>query len=109
VNAAGPLGYLIPELQAAGCRVEVITGTGYADAAARLRTLIVEGRIAHMDDPRLNRAIEGVETRPTGDRSIWKKKDSTVDETPLVAVSLAVRQAIVPGSKPGITVAGKLT
>lgn len=100
INASGPLGYLIPELQAAGSRVEVVSATGYAEAAARLRTLIVSGGITHPDDPRLNRAVDGIETRSAGDRAVWKKRDSTVDETPLVAVSLSVWQAATPGPKP---------
>jgi len=105
INSAGPLGYLIPELQQAGTRVEVVTASGYAEAAARLRTLIVSGGIAHRDDPRLNRAVDGIETRAAGDRAVWKKKDSTVDETPLVAVSLCVWQAATPGAKPVIRTA----
>ena len=100
VNASGPLGYLIPELEAAGTRVLALTASDYAEAAARLRTLIVAGGIAHPDDPRLNRAIDGVETRAAGDRAVWKKKDSSVDETPLVAVSLCVWQAANPGVRP---------
>ena len=100
VNTTGPLAFLIPELQQSGVRVEPISGPDYANAAGRLRTLIVSGGIAHPDDPRLNRAVDGIETRDTGDRAVWRKKDATVDETPLVAASLAVWQASAPGPRP---------
>jgi hypothetical protein len=105
INTAGPLGYLIPALQESGVRVDAITAGDYADAAGKLRTLIADGGITHRDDPRLNSAVEGVETRAAGDRSVWRKRDSAVDETPLVAVSLAVWRAAHPGPRPGIVTA----
>lgn len=102
LKATGPLGYLIPELTKAGVKVTELSATDYADAAGRLRTLIVSGGIAHPADPRLDRAVDGIETTHSGDRSVWRKKDSTVDETPLVAVSLAVWQAVTTGPKPRV-------
>jgi hypothetical protein len=100
VNTAGPLAYLLPELERIGARVHPISAKEYADAAGRLRTLITSRGIAHPADPRLDRAVDGTELRPSGDRAVWKKKDSTVDETPLVATSLAVWLAVNPAPRP---------
>jgi len=103
VVETGPLGALIPKFQEAGVNVDRMTAGGYADSAGKLRTMIADGSITHRDDPRLNNAVEGVELRAAGDRSVWRKRDSVVDETPLVAVSLAVWRAAHPGPRPGIT------
>lgn len=102
VKATGPLGYLIPQLRQAGVRVTELSATDYADAAGRLRTLIVSGGIAHPSDPRLDAAVDGVETRVSGDRIVWAKKDPATDETPLVAVSLSVWQAVTAGPRPAV-------
>jgi hypothetical protein len=104
IHTGGPLSYLVPELQAAGVRVVTVSAKDYADAAGRLRTLIIAGGIAHPADPRLDRAVDGIETRDTGDRAVWRKKDATVDETPLVAVSLSVWQVATAGPKPRLVV-----
>jgi hypothetical protein len=102
IKSTGPLGYLIPELRKAGVRVVEMSATDYADAAGRIRTLIVSGGIAHPNDDRLNRAVDGIETASSGDRTVWRKRDAATDETPLVAVSLAVWQAVTTGPKPRV-------
>ena len=100
IQANGPLGYLIDELTAAGVRVVPVSGPDYANAAARLRTIIVAGGIAHRDDPRLNRAVDTVDTQASGDRAVWRRRDITVDISPLVAASLSVWQASNPPAMP---------
>lgn len=100
IQSNGPLGYLIEELTAAGVKVVSVSGPDYANAAARLRTLTVAGGIAHRDDARLNRAVDTVDTRASGDRSVWKRRDITVDISPLVAASLSIWQASVPAATP---------
>lgn len=102
VKATGPLGYLIPQLRQAGVRVTELSATDYADAAGRFRTLIVSGGIAHPADPRLDAAVDGTETAVSGDRVVWRKKDPATDETPLVAASLSVWQAVTAGPRPAV-------
>lgn len=100
IQVNGPLGYLIDELTASGVRVVPVSGPEYANAAARLRTLIVAGGITHRNDPRLNRAVDTVDTQASGDRSVWRRRDVTVDISPLVAASLSVWQASTPSAAP---------
>jgi phage terminase large subunit-like protein len=100
IQANGPLGYLLDELQAAGVRTLPVMGTDYANAAARLRTMIVGGGVAHRDDPRLNRAVDTVDTQVSGDRAVWRRRDVTVDISPLIAASLSIWQASAPPAAP---------
>lgn len=104
LHTGGPLSYLIPELEREGVRVTSISSTQYTDAAARLRTAIIAGTITHPSDPRLDHAVEGVELRITGDRAAWQKRDATVDETPIVAASLALWQLTTAGPPPKLRV-----
>lgn len=98
----GPIGYMIPELKGAGVPVLELSQGDNADAAGKLRTLITTGLIVHPDDPRLNKAVETVDLRASGDRDIWKRRDPSVDVCPLVAAALSVWQAARPALKPRV-------
>jgi phage terminase large subunit-like protein len=50
---------------------------------------VVNERFRHLNTPELNRAVFGAKKRVIGDAWAWHRKDSDVDISPLVAVTLA--------------------
>jgi hypothetical protein len=48
-----------------------------------------EGSLAHIGQPELNAALAGAARRYIGDASAWDRKSSSVDISPLCAVTLA--------------------
>ena len=105
IQRTGPLGYLIPEAKKAGVRVIPATSEQYGDAVARFKTLVTEGRLAHVGDTRLGAAVDAAVTMRRGDRDIWARRDVTADICPLVAATFAVWVASIPKSKPVVATA----
>lgn len=105
LQRTGPLGYLCDELARAGVQVTAVSGAEYGDAVSRFRTLVSSQQLAHLDDPRLNQAVDAVESSQRGDRPIWKRAKGQgveIDISPLVAVTLAAWQAATPPVAPRI-------
>lgn len=67
----------------------VINAREYAQACGALVDDVVNDRIRHRDRPELNRAVEGLRTRPLADAYAWSRKDSAADITPIETVTLA--------------------
>lgn len=100
VQRSGPLGFLIDELHRAGVTVHAATAQEYGDAVARFRTLAAAGTVAHVNDSRLNAAVDGAVSRRVGDREVWSRRDTTTDLSPLVASTFAVWKASNPAPAP---------
>jgi hypothetical protein len=99
IHRTGALGHLIEDLQGAGVRVVVGSGTDYADAVARFTTAVVAGGVLHPDDPRLNMAVSAAVTRRSGGRDVWDRGE---DVSPLLAAAWAHWDAASPGVKPRV-------
>ncbi|MDZ7732212.1 MAG: terminase large subunit [Acidimicrobiia bacterium] len=98
VDPLSPAGSLIEDLRAAGLNVvetstadhKAAVGGFYDDA-----TTVVEldganvRRLAHLDQPALDAAVAGADKRNVGDAWLWGRRQSSVDISPLVAVTLA--------------------
>lgn len=102
IHRGGPIGHLADELPALGVQVEPLTGQQFTDAATRFRILVMSGGLAHADDPRLNTAVENAVLREVGDRAVWRRKDSTIPISPVVAASMAVSLAANAPRKPRV-------
>lgn len=101
LDAKGPAGTLVGDLEAAGIRVAadreqphrghllVPTSDQVAQACGQLVDAVAVRGFAHIDQPPLNVAVEHAKTRPLGDREAFGRRVSTVDISPLVAVTLA--------------------
>jgi hypothetical protein len=89
VDAAGPAGSLLAELEAAGVEVVKPTSREAAQAAGQLYDLVIEGKLAHHGQPALNAALGGAQRRPLGDAWAWDRRSRSVDISPLVAATLA--------------------
>ncbi len=100
VAATGPLGWLVPVLERAGVRVVVASASDVLGAAAGFATAVVQGRVCHQRDPRLDEAVAAATRRRAGDRWAFDRT-CPVDLSPLVAASLALwcvdsRRVLVP-------------
>ncbi len=75
-----------------GVRVRLVKFADYVNSCGVMYSLVVDGKIRHLDDPILNDAVEHVAQTWTRDRAAfyWSRKDSTVDITPLVAATVGV-------------------
>jgi len=103
VDAAGPAGSFIAPLEEAGF-VSVApaakapdsglalvkpTAQQAAQAFAGFYDAPEQDALRHLDQPELASALAGATTRPLGDARAWSRRDSSVDISPLVAVTVA--------------------
>lgn len=101
LDPKGPAGKLIEPLTRAGVKVREVKADEFVQACGQLVDAVTEGTVAHIDQPRLNRALAGAKRRDVGDGA-WKlsRSLSTVDIGPLVAVALARWAAMSPDVVP---------
>ena len=95
-----PAWALIPQLERAGLRVAGPDGFGgeivavsmqdQAASSAVVFDLVMAGSFRHRNQPHLDVAVRGAARRAVGDMWVWSRRRSTVDISPLVAVTLAV-------------------
>jgi hypothetical protein len=105
---ASPAASLVPKLQAEGVEVETVSAGEYAQACGQIVDLVnqgvdeetghvvVDGGLRHLGTGELRSAIKGAAKRPLGDAWAWSRKNSGVDITPLVVVTLAAWAAATP-------------
>lgn len=101
LDAKGPAGSLLTDLDKAGIRLPadperpergdliVPTHTEVAAACGQLLDAARDGTDRHIDQQQLTTAVLGATTRPLGDAVAWGRRQSDVDISPLVAVTLA--------------------
>ena len=92
IDPRGPLAGVIDEAEKAGLEVTKPTLSESAQAFAQFHAGIVEGKppLVHLGQPELDAALAGATVRDTGDGGkLWARRDTTVDISPLVAVTLA--------------------
>lgn len=97
VDATGPAGSLISEGAEAGLVIEPVSTADHAKACGLIFDLATEGRMRHGPDPLLELALSGAVKRDVGDGAwLWSRKNSLVDISPLVAVTIAMWAAYEP-------------
>jgi phage terminase large subunit-like protein len=87
---SGPAGSLVQEATKLGCETVAVNGGEYAEACGVFFDAVSQQQVRHLGTTELELAIRGAATRPLGDRWAWGRKSSSVDITPLVAVTLAL-------------------
>jgi hypothetical protein len=90
VDNQGPAGSLIADLERAGVSVTTVNATEHARACGNLFDLVEQGGLRHLGTGELREAVRGAKTRPLGDAWAWARSKSSVDISPLVAVTLAL-------------------
>lgn len=93
-DATGPASSLIQPLRDAGLRVETVNATEHGQAYGRFLDMVADGQLVHLGSEEMRDAIRGAKPRPIGDGSYaWGRKHSTVNISPLVAMTLALGAA----------------
>jgi phage terminase large subunit-like protein len=91
IDAAGPAGSLIDELEAQGIEVVRPTVREVAQGCGRFYDMVMDsGVLRHNDDAALNAAVAGAVKRDLGDGWAWARKMTAIDISPLVGATLAV-------------------
>ncbi len=99
-DAYGPVASLLHQVEEAGVEVQTVTAAEHAQACGRLVDAVAEKELAHLGTEELEAAIRGAKPRPLGDAWAWSRKNSSVDISPLVAVTLALSAAMdAPGGE----------
>jgi hypothetical protein len=98
-DGIGPAASLIAELAAAGVNVEKLNTQDHAQACGLIFDLCEQRKLRHLGTPELAAAVRGAAKRPLGDAWAWSRKNSSVDISPLVAVTLGVWAAAQPGNQ----------
>lgn len=95
-DAAGPAGALIADLASEGIEVRPVSAREHTQACGGLYDDVKTGRLRHIGQQSLDAALDGADTRSVADAWLWSRKSSSVDITPLVAVTLARWAALLP-------------
>lgn len=88
-DATGPASSLLEGLAQAEVDVATVNTTEHAQACGSFFDAVAGGVVHHRGDPGLADAVRGASKRPLGDAWAWSRKTSSVDISPLVAVTLA--------------------
>jgi hypothetical protein len=92
-DAAGPAGSLLTPLEKAGVkRVKAMSLREHQQACGGFFDGVAGHTVAHRGRPELDEAVAGAVQRIVGDSWLWSRKGSSVDISPLVAVTLAHQQ-----------------
>jgi hypothetical protein len=89
VDAGGPAGSLIPDLEAKGIEVVSPKARQVAQACGGFLDAVADQTLTHLDQAPLAAALAGAELRPLGDASAWSRRGASVDISPLVAATHA--------------------
>lgn len=89
IAKGSPASSLVPDLVAAGVPVNEVTGEDQVRACGQLFDAVVEGRVHHRGQPVLDVAVRGAVKRDVGDAWSWSRRRSSVDISPLAAVTWA--------------------
>lgn len=107
LDPAGPAGALVSPLAAAGIPVREVSTREAVQACEQFLTAVTDSTVRVPEHPyrsELDRAVANADRRDVGDGGwLWSRKRSTVDISPLVAVTLARWAA---GATPPVPTAG---
>jgi hypothetical protein len=91
VHKSGPEASFIPLLRERGVEVVEVSSADVARATGQFIDDALAGNIAHLNDPRLNRSLDGAELKTGADgAALWSQRNSSVEITPLMAVTVAL-------------------
>jgi hypothetical protein len=78
------------DLEAAGVELDEQTPAEYAEACGRMIDAVADGSLRHRDNPMMNAAVAGLESRATGDVESWSRRNSSSNIAPFVAATCAL-------------------
>jgi hypothetical protein len=98
LDESGPAGSLVADCDEAGIELTMPKSREAAAACGQLYDAVVRppeagsewmSRLRHIPHPKLTAALAGASKRPLGDAWAWARRGTSVDISPLVAVTLA--------------------
>lgn len=105
-DGKGPAASLIPQLETeAGVEVRRLTGSEVAQACGFMFDAVEQRTLRVVPSNELNAAVRGASTRPLGDAWAWSRKNSGVDITPLVSLTVALWDMSTAVREPEVMVA----
>ena len=101
IDGRSALGTIVPKLEQAGVKVYLMNAADVAKACGSFYDMVVEERLAHLDDPILNLAVFGASQRALGDAWAWDRKHALVAISPLIAATNALYGMQLQGAASG--------
>lgn len=89
VDPHSAAGALLPDLDARGIPVQLMSGRAVAQASGSLYDAVLDAHVRHLDQPQLTVAVAGARRRQLGDSWAFGRRSSSVDICPLVAATFA--------------------
>jgi hypothetical protein len=93
-DGKSPAAALLAQFEELDVDVELLDAGDQAKACGELFDAVAQDELRHLGTNELEAALKGAAQRPLGDAWAWSRKTSTVDISPLVAITLALHQAI---------------
>lgn len=93
LDPSGPAAVLEPRLVQAGVTVRPLPGGRMAQACAAFQDAVLSGTLRHLGQGPLDAAVAGARVRRHGDLWRWARVSTSVDISPLVAVTVALAAA----------------
>lgn len=99
LDAYGPAGTFADAIEAPGVRVDRYSARQVSMACAALFDAVADRKVRVRDHERLSAAVAGARRRVSGDSWFWGRRDTQVDVSPLVALTLAFDRATRAGAQ----------
>jgi hypothetical protein len=100
IQTGSPAASFIAPLRQARVEVVEVSQAEHAEAVGQVLDAVSSGLLRHLGGATLTAAVGGAALRMTGDVNLWARRNTRVDITPLVAVTLAA------GGVPAMTAKG---
>lgn len=91
-DASGPAASLLPDFLKAGIFVDALSAKDHTAACGVFFDAVQQATLRHLGSAELISAVRGASTRDLGEAWAWSRKNSSVDISPLVVVTLALGQ-----------------
>lgn len=90
IHRTGPAGLFIDPLKERGVELVEVSSLELGHAVGQFLDAALNDGLRHWEDSRLDGALAGAALRESGDTRVWSRRNSRVDISPLVAVTVAV-------------------
>lgn len=91
IDPGGPCGSLIPELEAVGVPLILMSARDIAQGCGAFYDAVIGGTVRHRDQQELSAAVASARKRPLGDSWAWSRKDAVSEITTLISATVALR------------------
>lgn len=97
VFTGGPEGALIAPIRERGVEVIEVAAAGFAQATGQVIDAANGGRLRHLEQPSLDKSIAGAVVRVgEAGAATWSQRKSSIEITPLIAVTVAAGGVPIP-------------